>query len=84
MEKTFKAMQCQKCRKYFRKNKNHKTHVKKHFIFVWFLVKDINIINNFYKIKKNKQWPVFSSNHSLDLIYLPMSLGPLKNNGFSR
>ena len=30
MQKTFKALQCQMCGKYFKKKRNHKTHAKKY------------------------------------------------------
>ena len=52
MEKTFKAMHFEKCKKYFKRKENHKTLAKKAPNCFGFQVGDINISDNFYKIEK--------------------------------
>ena len=41
-------------------NNNHKTHENKALSFFWFLFKDFNISNIFYKIQNLKKWQLVS------------------------
>ena len=50
MENTFKAMQCQKCRKYFQEEMRITEHLQKTLDFFWFLLEDLIILDIFYKI----------------------------------
>ena len=54
--KEFKAMQCQKCGKYSKKKQELQMHLQKSTWLVFFLVGELNILNNFYKIQNLSKW----------------------------
>ena len=58
MENTFKAMQCNKCRKYFKKKQESQIHLQKSTLFFLFLDGDLKILHIFYKIQNLNSSPI--------------------------
>ena len=51
MEKTFRAVQCQRCGKFLNEKKYHKTLAQKAHDFFWFYIEGIAIPDALYKIQ---------------------------------